>query len=110
MYVLNLSEDNRILSVTFEEFSAPGQPLVEELPDGDISNYLYINNEYIYSPIFEIITYPQADKNYSIGDTTTIEGVMYEFTSNTPRGTRIIVNQNAIITTFDDQLKKLKGD
>lgn len=80
MYALNLSEDNRILSACvvlpigyIDEEGNPvneedkgaipvydivdgkynGMPVVETLPEGDISNYKYINNEYIYDPLPE---------------------------------------------------------
>ncbi len=53
MFALNLSADNRILSATFEQYASPGQPLVEELPDGNIVDYRYENNEYIYDPLPE---------------------------------------------------------
>ena len=53
MYALNLSDDNRILSATFEKYAAKGQPCVEELPEGDISDYFYINGEYVYDPLPE---------------------------------------------------------
>ena len=77
MYALNLSDDNRILSVCVvlpigyvdkegnptndEENGIPiydivdgkynGMPVVETFPDDDVSNYLYINAEYIYDPL-----------------------------------------------------------
>ncbi|MCR5577227.1 MAG: hypothetical protein K6F56_09485 [Oscillospiraceae bacterium] len=51
MYALNLSEENRILSATFEQYAAPGQPLVEQLPEGDIANYLYRDGAYVYDPL-----------------------------------------------------------
>ena len=51
MYALNLSEDNRILSVTFDEYAPPEQPRVDTLPEGDVSDYLYIDGEYIYEPL-----------------------------------------------------------
>ena len=51
MYALNLSEDNRVLSATFAQFAAPGQPIVNELPEGDISNYKYIGSQFIYDPL-----------------------------------------------------------
>lgn len=51
MFALNLSADNRILSATFEQYAASGQPLVETLPDGNIVDYCYENNEYIYDPL-----------------------------------------------------------
>lgn len=50
-YALNLSEDGRILSATFEEYATKDMPLVDSLPEGDISEYLYQNGEYIHDPI-----------------------------------------------------------
>lgn len=50
-YALNLSEDKRILSVTYEEFATKYMPLVDELPEGNVCDYLYINNEYIFNPL-----------------------------------------------------------
>lgn len=52
MFVLNLSDDNRILSISYlNEFTPDGAIIVEELPEGDISEYKYLNGEYIYCPI-----------------------------------------------------------
>ena len=55
MYVLNLAEDNRILSawVVIEGQSYEGMVIVDTLPEGDITNYKYINNEYVYDPLPE---------------------------------------------------------
>lgn len=50
-YALNLAEDNRILSVTFKEYASEDAVLVDELPAGDVSDYKYENEEYIYEPI-----------------------------------------------------------
>lgn len=52
MYAINFDHtDGRILSVTTEEFLAPGMVLMEELPEGDVSNYRIVDNEYIYDPL-----------------------------------------------------------
>ena len=51
LYALNLDEDNRILSVTLDEFAPTEQPRVETLPDGDISDYKYENGKYVYDPL-----------------------------------------------------------
>ena len=51
MYALNLNEESRILSATFANFAAEGQPIVDSLPDGDISDFLYIDGEFIHDPI-----------------------------------------------------------
>lgn len=50
-YALNLSEDGRILSATFEKYAVENMPLVDILPDGDISEYIYRNGEYIHDPL-----------------------------------------------------------
>ena len=50
-YALNLDADGRILSATYESYAVPGMPIVEGLPDGDITDYKYINNEYVYDPL-----------------------------------------------------------
>ena len=51
MYALNLSDDGRILSATFEPFAWPGQPLVESLPEGDIADYRYQDGKYVLDPL-----------------------------------------------------------
>lgn len=50
-YALNLAEDGRVLSVTFEEY-APGDALiVEALPEGDVSDYRYVDGAFVYDPV-----------------------------------------------------------
>ena len=51
-YVLNLEEDKRILSacVALPNGNYDGMPIVEELPEGDITDYRYINKQYMYDP------------------------------------------------------------
>ena len=51
MYALNISETGRILSTTFEKYAPSNAVLVETLPDGNIADYVYQNNELIYDPI-----------------------------------------------------------
>lgn len=51
MYALNLNEENRILSVTFDQYAPPSQPRVDALPDGDVSEYRYEGGQYIYDPL-----------------------------------------------------------
>ena len=50
-YALNLYADGRILSATYETYAAPSMPLVEALPDGDITDYKYIDGSYVYDPL-----------------------------------------------------------
>ena len=51
MYALNLSEDGRILSACVCLEGQIYENIVNTLPDGDITDYKYINNEYIYDPL-----------------------------------------------------------
>lgn len=54
MYALNIDkETNRILSACFvlENGDYTGMPIVDTLPNGDITDYLYIVGEYIYNPL-----------------------------------------------------------
>lgn len=56
-YALNLASDGRILSATYPQYAPVDAVLVDELPSGeteterDISNYLYIDGEYVYNPV-----------------------------------------------------------
>lgn len=50
-YALNLDEGSRILSATYEAYAVAGMPLVEALPDGDITDYKYIDGSYVYDPL-----------------------------------------------------------
>ena len=53
MYALNLDTDNRILSacVVLSIGNYDGMPIVNTLPDGDITDYKYIDGEYVYDPL-----------------------------------------------------------
>ena len=53
MYSLNLNADNRILSacVCLEGFEYAN--VVDTLPDGDVSDYRYVDGEYVYDPLPE---------------------------------------------------------
>lgn len=73
MYVLNLAEDNKILSAwdVIEGQNYEGMPIVEKLPpdveaeEESITNYLYMDGEYIYDPLPEpepIEPEPTADE------------------------------------------------
>ena len=50
-YALNLDEDGRILSATYESYAVAGMPVVDILPDNDITDYKYIDGSYVYDPL-----------------------------------------------------------
>lgn len=47
-YALSIdSETNAVLSATYEEFAWEGCPIVDHLPDGDITDYDFVGGEYV---------------------------------------------------------------
>ena len=52
-YALNLDTNGRVLSATYDKYGTPAMPRVNELPEGNINDYLYINEEYVYDPLPE---------------------------------------------------------
>ena len=55
MYALNLSEDGRILSacIILPNGNYDDMPIVDTLPEGDITDYLYVEGAYVYDPLPE---------------------------------------------------------
>lgn len=51
MYALNIAEDGRILSATYPQYAPADAVKVDALPEGDISDYLYIDGQYVYDPL-----------------------------------------------------------
>lgn len=55
--------------------------------------------------------YPTAPHNIREGEYVTIDGVLYKAIANIPNGEAIIVGQNAVVTTVEEQLYELaKGE
>ena len=52
-YALNLADDGRIMSacLVLPHGNYKNIPIVETLPDGDITDYLYVDGEYIHDPL-----------------------------------------------------------
>ena len=50
-YALNLDTDGRILSATYAEYAPEDAVLVDELPEGDIADYLYVDGQYVHDPL-----------------------------------------------------------
>lgn len=67
-YALSLAEDNRILHATYEEFATDGMPIVDELPEGDIYEYRYVNGEYIHDPLPKPDPEPTPSEDDSVWD------------------------------------------
>ena len=50
-YALNLAEDGRILSATYEKYASEGAAIVDYLPDGNLSDYLYQDGAFVHDPL-----------------------------------------------------------
>lgn len=63
MFALNLDTNCRILSasVVLPTGTYEGMPVVEELPDGNVADYLYKNDDYIYDPLPEPEPAPEPE-------------------------------------------------
>ena len=64
-YALNLAEDNRILSATYEKYAPENAVLVDELPEGNIADYLYQGGAYVYDPLPEPV---EPEREPTTGD------------------------------------------
>lgn len=112
-YALNLAEDNRILSAwkVLTNGNYDGMPIVDVLPDGCVSDYLYVEGQYVFDPLPEPSMRPVAPHNITEGEYITVNGVLYKATANIPSGENIVTGQNAIATTIEEQLAELtKGE
>ena len=54
--------------------------------------------------------YPTAPHNITAGEYVTISGVLYKAIENIPNGEPVIVGQNAVETTVEEQLYEMKGE
>ena len=61
MIALNLATDNRILSAckVLPRGNYTNMPIVDTLPEGDITDYQYIDNEFVYNPLPKVEVKPE---------------------------------------------------
>ena len=112
-YALKLAKNNRISSawVVLPNGNYDGMPIVEELPEGNLPDYFYVNGEYVYDPLPKPSAIPTAPRNITEGEYITVYGVLYKATTNIPNGASIITGQNAVVTTVEEQLYEMtKGE
>ena len=109
MYALNLNEDNRILSVTFDQYAPAEQPRVDTLPDGDVNDYLYVDNEYVYDPI-PVPLEPKLTVTAKMmpGKYFTVDNTIYQATTTIPAGDAVIPGTNCVVVNMADALNGLK--
>lgn len=51
MYALNLAPDGRVLSATYSKYAPEDAPRVDELPDGDLYEYRFVDDDFIHDPL-----------------------------------------------------------
>ena len=73
-YALNLGEDGRVLSVTYEEYATEEMPLVDSIPEGNIADYRYVDGEFINDPLPKQEEKPTKDERL-----TELESMMNAF-------------------------------
>lgn len=63
-YALSLTDNGRVLSVTFEKYAPTNAVIVDVLPSGNVSDYRYVNGEFVHDPVVvsEIETPSQLDR------------------------------------------------
>lgn len=49
-YALNLAEDGRVLSATAPKYAPADAVQVEELPEGNLADYIYREGAFVYEP------------------------------------------------------------
>ena len=109
MYALNLDKDNRILSVTLDQYAPASQPRVGTLPEGDVNDYLYANGEYVYDP-----TPAPPEPKLTVtarmipGEYFSIDNTIFQATTIIPAGDAVIPGTNCIVVNLADALNKLE--
>lgn len=52
-YAMILDEDKRVSYVTFEKYATEDAIIIDALPKGDVTDYKYIDGEFVYDPMPE---------------------------------------------------------
>lgn len=100
MYALNLDhETGRVLSATFPQYAPEGAPQVETLPEGDLSNYVYREGEFIYSP--PPAEYPRVSVDIEAGRIFTVGEDYYRATMPIPRGEAVTRYNSEPVSVVD---------
>lgn len=109
MYALNLNSDNRILSACVVLPSTPeSMPRVDTLPEGDVNDWLFVNNEYVYDPLPAPIQETRTNAKIVPGEYFTIDGTIYQATTTIPAGDAVIPGTNCAVIDMADALNALK--
>ena len=109
MYALCLSEENRIIYACVVLPTTPANfPRVDTLPEGDINNWLFVDNEYVYDPLPVPVSEIRASAKFAPGEYFTIDGTVYRATTTVPAGDAVIPGTNCAVIDMADALNALK--
>lgn len=67
-YALTVAEDGRILSVTYEKYAHESAVFVDSLPEGDVTEYRYVDGNYIHDPLPQPEPEPQSEVKVTTED------------------------------------------
>lgn len=104
MYALNLGPDGRVLSATLSQFAPEGQPRVEALPAGDLSEYRYGEDGFIHDPVKVEEPVLLAERNLEKGAFFSVGGNMFIATANIARGEALRPGRNCRETSIEEQI------
>ena len=111
MFALNLNSDNRILSACVVLPSTPADlPRVDALPEGDINDWLFVDNQFVYDPLPKPDTALRASANYEAGTVFTEDGNLYRATESISTHERIIPGANCETISLADALNALNKE
>lgn len=108
MYALSLQPGtDRILSVTTDEFAPAWEIRVETLPEGDISNYRYTNNGFVYDPT-PLDKGPAVEHNIEAGKLFSWNGNTYRAIMAIAKG-EYVTERNAEQVSIEEYLNTLNA-
>ena len=111
MFALNLSDANRILSACVVLPSTPADlPRVDTLPEGDINDWLFVDNEFVYDHLPKPGTALRASANCEAGAVFTEDGNLYRATESISTHERIIPGVNCESISLADALNALNKE
>lgn len=68
MYAFHLDNERRILSVTYDRYASQDDVIMETMPEGNVTDYKIINDEFVYDPLPIPVTPPEISILERIND------------------------------------------
>lgn len=105
----------KIIKYKFLVGEADAEPILSDVEIGWNETNEEIARREAYNGEYAIVDdgapdYAAAPGNILAGEYVTVDGVLYLAMENIPNGEPVIVGQNAIVTTVEEQLYAMKGE